>query len=861
MVTKLDKTAYTPMMQQYLTIKEQYQDSLIFFRLGDFYELFFDDALLASRVLEIALTGRDAGVEERIPMCGVPYHAVDGYIQKLIDNGFKVAIVEQIEDPKVAVGIVKRDVIRLITPGTVMDKDYLDEKTNNYIASLSDFGTNYVVSYADLSTGELFCIQLDKDDKLLINELISIETKEVIISQDFNEKILDALVSAYHVTLSYENEVTPPNDYQYIHENITDSRLKMTINRLIHYLLNTQKRDLSHLQVATVLNSSQYMMVDVYSKRNLEIFQTLRSGSKKGSLLWLIDKAETAMGSRIIKQWLDKPLVNMVDINHRYEIVSSIQKEFILMEELRNSLKNVYDLERLVGRIAYDNANARDLLQLKRSLKEMPFIKSKIDYLNQTYHLNINDQFEIFDDLYELLESSIHEDAPYTIKDGHVIKDNYNEELDLYRDASRNGKQYIAELLAKEKEKTGIKSLKVGYNKIFGYYLEITKANLALLPKDTTYERKQTLANAERFITPELKELETVILNAEEKSVNLEYELFINIRNKIKSYIFSLQRLAKAIATLDALIAFATVSNENHFVRPTLVNEFIIDIKNGRHPVVERLLTNSVYVENDIMMDEATNILLITGPNMAGKSTYMRQMALIVILAQIGCFVPSDVCTMKVFDKIFTRIGATDDLISGQSTFMIEMMEANNALQNATQNSLILFDEIGRGTATFDGMALAQGIIEYIHEKIKAKTLFSTHYHELTVLDNNLNNLKNVHVRAEENNGTLTFLHKVEFGPSDKSYGIQVAKLADLPLSLIKRAEKILNKLEKNKKEVVIESDYNLFDFDFTEKKALIISSEEKEVINIIKDTNMFDLTPIDALNILYKLQTKIKKK
>ncbi|QVK19466.1 DNA mismatch repair protein MutS [Mycoplasmatota bacterium] len=861
MTSKIDKKAYTPMMQQYLTIKEQYQDTLVFFRLGDFYELFFDDALLASRVLEIALTGRDAGVKERVPMCGVPYHAAYGYIEKLINNGYKVAIVEQVEDPKESKGIVKRDVVRMITPGTVMDHDFLDEKVNNYIASVSDFVTNYVISYADLSTGELFCVILDKDDKLLINELLSIETKEVVVSHAFNSQILHPIVNTNHVTISYEDEVSAHPDYLYTHVNITDSRLKMTINRLLHYLLNTQKRSLSHLQVAKVLNSNQYLMIDVYSKRNLEIFETIRTGSKKGSLLWLIDKAETAMGSRMIKQWLDKPLVNMTDINHRYDVVSSFQEEFIMTEELKNSLKNVYDLERLVGRIAYDNANAKDLLQLKRSLKEMPFIKAKIDYLNKTYQININSQFETFDDLYELLDNSIHEDAPYTIKDGGVIKDHFNEELDHYRDASRNGKQYIAELVKREKERTGIKSLKVGYNKVFGYYIEITKSNLSLLPTDSGYERKQTLANAERFITQELKELESMILNAEEKSIKLEYELFINIRNQIKAYSASLQRLAKAIAEIDALISFAMISQENRFVRPTLVSEHIVEIKNGRHPVVEKLLTDTVYVENDILMDDKTNILLITGPNMSGKSTYMRQMALITILAQVGCFVPCDSCKMKVFDKIFTRIGATDDLISGQSTFMIEMIEANNALHNATSDSLILFDEIGRGTATFDGMALAQGITEYIHEKIKAKTLFSTHYHELTALENNLKNLTNVHVRAEENNQTLTFLHKVELGLSDKSYGIQVAKLADLPSSLINRAEKILKKLEQNKKEVVIDADYNLFDFDFNKEKNQTLNEEEQEVLRIVEETNFFDLTPMDALNLLYKLQTKIKGK
>lgn len=860
-MTKLDKSKYTPMMQQYLTIKENYQDALVFFRLGDFYELFFDDALLASRILEIALTGRDAGVEERVPMCGVPYHSASNYIQKLIDNGYKVAIAEQVEDPKTAVGIVKRDVVQLITPGTIMENNFLDEKSNNYISSISDFGTNYIIAYADLSTGEVFSVVLDKNQRLLVNELLSIETKEIIVDDKFDINILSDLININKITLSFENNINPVNDYLYIHENIVDSRIKVTINRLINYLIATQKRDLTHLQVANVLNSNQYLMMDVYSKRNLELFSTLRNDTKKGSLLWLIDKAETAMGSRMLKQWLDKPLINISDINKRLDIISSFQKEFLICSEIKNALKNVYDLERLVGRIAYDNANARDLLQLKRSLGEIPLIKGKLIELSEKYELDLDLQFATFTDLHELLQNSIDEDSPITIKDGGIIKDNFDEKLDEYRKMSRNGKKYITELVNREKEKTGIKSLKVGFNKVFGYYIEITKANLHLLPDDIGYIRKQTLANSERFITNELKELEDVILNAHDKAIKLEYDIFTEIRNKIKSYINPLQHLAKRIAQIDALISLTVVSLENRFVRPKLVEENIIDIKGGRHPVVEKLLVDSIYVENDILMDENTSILLITGPNMSGKSTYMRQMALITILAQIGSFVPCESCTMKVFDKIFTRIGATDDLISGQSTFMIEMMEANNALQNATSNSLILFDEIGRGTATFDGMALAQGIIEYLHNNIKAKTLFSTHYHELTALENNLPNLKNVHVKAIEKDQVLTFLHKVESGPSDKSYGIQVAKLANIPNSLIVRAEKILQKLEQNKKEIVIDTEYNLFDFDFSNKNDVSISDEEKEVLTVLKETDFFSLTPMDALNLLYKLQAKIKKK
>jgi len=855
-----DKSIFTPMMQQYLDIKEQYMDSLVFFRLGDFYELFFDDAIVASRILEIALTGRDAGVEDRVPMCGVPYHAVDSYIQKLIDAGYKVAIVEQVEDPREAKGIVKRDVVRLITPGTVIDQNFLDAKANNYITSISHTATNYFLSYADVSTGEVCCVELAKDDTLLINELIALETKEVVISSDFPKEVLAPLVNNYHVTISIEDETKEMSEYNYISQNITDSRLKLTINRLINYLIRTQKRSLSHLQEAHLYNSQQYMQVDIYSKRNLEIFETVRTASRKGSLFWLVDKAETAMGSRMIKHWLDKPLINSVDINYRYDIIESLQKEFLITAELKQALRNVYDLERLVARIAFENANAKDLIQLKRSLKEVPLIKNHITTLKTKYNLRLDDEFSTFSELTDKLERSINEDAPFTIKEGGIIKDGYSEELDRYRELARNGKQYIANLQNRERERTGIKNLRVGYNKVFGYYIEITKGNLPLLKDEYGYIRKQTLTNSERFITNELKELEDTILNAEEKAIKLEYELFVEIRNEIKRYIPALQRLAKAIAEIDALISFANVSMENRYTRPKLNDQHIIDIKKGRHPVVEKLLEDK-FVENDIYMDENTSILLITGPNMSGKSTYMRQMALIAILAQAGCFIPCEEGNIPIFDKIFTRIGATDDLISGQSTFMIEMMEANNALQNATNNSLILFDEIGRGTATFDGMALAQGIIEYIHDKINAKTLFSTHYHELTALENNLTRLKNVHVKAVDQHQELIFLHKVENGPSDKSYGIQVAKLANLPPSLIKRAEKILAKLEQNKKEIVIDTQYNLFDFDFNIKEERLLNPEEQEVLNIIRETNFFELTPMDALNLLYKLQLKLKKK
>lgn len=859
---KYPKERYTPMMQQYLTIKENYPDTLILFRLGDFYELFFEDALVASRVLEIALTGRDAGVEERVPMCGVPYHSASSYIQRLLDHGFKVGIAEQVEDPKLAKGLVKREVVRLITPGTVMDETYLDEKSNNFIASIHDGVTHYVIAYCDLTTGDSFVTMLDYNDEMVQNELLSIGAREVVIDPRFDITKIRNYIEQYQVTLSHEKRVEIPKDYEYLAEDLPDVRYALALGRLLNYLLETQKRDLKHLQKAILYTSNQYLHMDVYSKRNLEIMATIRTNTRQGSLLWHLDRAQTAMGSRLIKQWLDKPLINRTEIEARYDIVEAFMKDYIAREEIRERLKNVYDLERLVGRISYDNANARDLLQLKRSLQEVPFIKNQLIVLKKTYQLAIQTEFKDFRELYDLLERAIDEDAPITLKEGGLIKPGFHPELDEYREIKKHGKEYIANLVMKERERTGIKNLRVGYNKVFGYYIEITKGQLANLPEDIGYERKQTLANAERFITPELKEIEAKILNAEDRAIELEYELFVQIRDHIKQYIPDLQVLAKALATIDALISFAVVSEENRYVRPVLHDAHRVHIVNGRHPVVEKTLRDKPYVENDIIFDEETNILLITGPNMSGKSTYMRQMALTVIMAQIGCFVPCDACEMMVFDKIFTRIGASDDLVGGQSTFMVEMLEANHALQHATKQSLILFDEIGRGTATYDGMALAQAIIEYIHDQIGCKTLFSTHYHELTALEKELKHLKNVHVRAEEYQGELTFLHKVEFGPSDRSYGIQVAKLAKLPHSLIERATSILKRLESQKDRVRVESDYNLFSlFEMEETDPPYYSKEEHEVLEIIKETDVFSLTPIDALNLLYRLQTILKGK
>ncbi|NEY80647.1 DNA mismatch repair protein MutS [Bacillus sp. 3H-10] len=860
---------YTPMIQQYLRVKADYEDAFLFFRLGDFYEMFFEDAEKASQELEITLTSRDGGGKERIPMCGVPYHSAPQYIDQLIEKGYKVAICEQTEDPKQAKGVVKREVVQLITPGTMMDGRGLNDKENNYIATITSFADEtYGFACNDLSTGENRVTLLVSFDDCL-NELSLTGAKEVVVAHDFDGELTRKMKERSVMTISSEDDTEIKDTFAHLLEKITQDKLSITISRLFNYLYRTQKRSLDHLQPVTTYQVQQYMKIDYYSKRNLELTETIRSKGKKGSLLWLLDETMTAMGGRMLKAWIDRPLIDKEQIEYRQSLVETFIAQYFEREELREMLKEVYDLERLAGRVAFGNVNARDLTQLKRSLQHVPKIKEIVGHLPNKKAVQLADKLDPCEAVTDLLDRSLVENAPVSIKEGNIIRDGYHKELDQYRDASRNGKTWLAELEKREREKTGIKSLKVGYNRVFGYYIEVTKANLHLL-QEGLYERKQTLTNAERFVTAELKEKEALILQAEEKSVELEYKIFTEIREFVKEYIPRLQALAKLISELDVLQCFATVSEQRHYVKPSFSEERRIDIIDGRHPVVEKVMAAQEYVPNDCLMNSEREILLITGPNMSGKSTYMRQIALTAVLAQIGCFVPASEAVLPIFDQVFTRIGAADDLISGQSTFMVEMLEANYAITNATQNSLILFDEIGRGTSTYDGMALAQAMIEYIHDRIGAKMLFSTHYHELTVLEKELNRVKNVHVSAIEQNGKVVFLHKIKQGPADKSYGINVAELANLPTGLISRATEILHILENtksknediqtNEQDVAKEEIAQLSFFEQPVKpKKNEFTQKEKQVINQVKELNILDMTPLDAINTLYKLQKKLK--
>ena len=846
--SEVDRTKLSPMMQQYMDIKDKYDDTIIFFRLGDFYEMFFDDAILASKVLELTLTGKQAGLDERLPMCGIPHHAYASYVDELIDKGYKVAICEQLEDPKETKGMVKRDVIQVITKGTRIDSN-MDSKDNNYIANIYDFNYCFGVSYADISTGEVYATLIEGDNDKVIKEITRNNFREVIVNDTIDREIVEILRTNHDVLVTITKEEYEDKDYQYIYKNIEDVRIVKTLKHLLYYILENKKGDLHHLQPCMIIKSSTYLEFDVNTKKNLELVETIRNRERQYSLLWLLDKCKTAMGSRFLKYSILNPLTDKKELMRRYDLVSLLSTEFILREDLINSLEQVYDLERLVGRITYGNLNAKDLIQLKNSVAVLPKIK---DILQQ---LKYDKKIDTFEEVYTLLESSISEDVPFTLHEGGLIKKGYNEELDELKKISSGSKDFILEMEKDEKERTGIKNLKVGFNKVFGYYIEVSKGQCNLIKEEYGYERKQTLANCERFITPVLKEKENIILGAEERIITLEYKLFMDIREVVKRYGKSLQQTAKVLSEVDMLQSFSVVSDNYKYVRPTLTNDKSIRLIDCRHPVVEQVMKEK-YIPNDIIMDHTTNILLITGPNMAGKSTYMRQCAITVIMAQIGCFVPCKEATLPIFDKIFTRIGASDDLVSGESTFMVEMKEANYALQEATENSLILFDELGRGTATYDGMSLAQAILEYIHDKIKAKTLFSTHYHELTVLEKDLKNLKNVHVSAIEENGKVTFLHKVKPGSVDKSYGIHVAALAKLPESLIERADEILSVYEKKsiKKETFTQTSL----FELTEKELTPKKDETEEKIKAI---NPLEMTPMEALTFLYELNKEVKNK
>ena len=842
---EVDRTKVSPMMAHYLEIKDKYPDTIIFYRLGDFYEMFFDDAITASHELEIALTGRNAGLDERVPMCGVPYHSYISYMQKLIDKGYKVAICEQLEDPKMAKGMVDRDVVEVITKGTILD-NMLDEKSNNYIASIYDFLYAYVLTYSDISTGEIYSLVLDNQDDL-IKEIVNKNIKELICNEKIDRELIYKLKSLYHILVTITDEKNEDDNYKYIYEDIKDVRIITGIKHLLSYITTTKKVTLTHLKKANCYKEDEYLQFDIHTKRNLELTETIRDNSRTYSLLWLLDKTKTAMGSRFLKKNIESPLCNKDEIERRYNMVSMFLTEFIYKEELSKLLNEVYDLERLCGRISYGNINARDMLWLLRSLKTLPEIKN---ILNAVHY---DKDIKTLDELCELLDRGINPDAPITLHDGGLIKDGYNKELDELKNIRKNSKDYILNIEKSEKEKTGIKNLKVGYNKVFGYYIEISKGNVKDVKDEWGYIRKQTLTTGERFITPDLKEIEQVILGAEEKIINIEYNLFMEIREITKKYITDLQDVSSVIAEVDMLISFANVAESNNYTRPVLTDEKIINIVDSRHPVVEKV-NKSDYVPNDIIMDKNTDILLITGPNMAGKSTYMRQLAIIAIMAQIGSFVPCKSCTIPIFDKIFTRIGASDDLVGGESTFMVEMKEANKAIMGATENSLILFDELGRGTATYDGMSLAESILEYIHDHIHCKTLFSTHYHELTSMSKSLKKIKNIHVSAQEEDGNITFLHKVKDGAIDKSYGINVAMLANLPREVIERASEILSIYEKknsNKKSNVMQTS-----FDFEEEKV----NDNNEIIEELKLIDPLNLTPMEALNRLYELSVKVKE-
>ena len=839
----VDLTRVSPMMRHYISIKKDYPDVIIFYRLGDFYEVFFEDAIIASRELELTLTGRNAGLDERVPMCGVPHHASNIYIEKLVDKGYKVGICEQLEDAKNAKGMVERGLTGIISKGTIMNCESLKENEFNYIGSIIDFNHVYGICYTDITTGIIYTSLIEYNKSKLVSELVSIGLKEVVVESSLDKSITNLLKNQFDISLSINDSIREIEEYKYIYADIEDERLKKVVKHLITYVSDIKMTSLSHLQKAIIKENKNYLKMDIHTKRNLELIETLRLKQRQYSLIWLLDKTKTAMGSRMLKNYIENPLIDINEINKRYDIVETLLEEFILKEDLKNLLYEVYDLERLSGRIAFGNANARDLLQLKSSLKVLPDIKN---ILNAIKYKDI----DTLNDLYNLLEESIYENPPIGIKEGYLIKEGFNKELDELKDIRCNGKNFIARFEAEEKEKTGIKTLKVGYNKVFGYYIEVSKGMTNMVKEEYGYERKQTLSNCERYISPILKEKESMILNAEEKIINLEYDLFISIRDTIKEYIPKLQDIAKVISEIDVLQSFSTVAEENNYIRPNLTNDNIIDLRDNRHAVVEKVIT-SEYVSNDIIMNKDKNILLITGPNMAGKSTYMRQLAITVIMAQIGSFVPATSATLKVFDAIYTRIGASDDLVSGESTFMVEMNEANNAISNATSNSLVLFDELGRGTATFDGMALAQSIIEYIHDNIGCKTMFSTHYHELTDLENNLKHLKNIHVSAHEENGTVTFLHKIKDGSVDKSYGLHVAKLANLPDKLIKRASDILSVYENKEKKRDLKIQESL-PLDELMKEESIVEKKLKEI-------DPMNMTPIDALNALYELKKEIK--
>lgn len=835
-LSDVDINEVSPMMKEYIKTKLDYKDVLLFYRLGDFYELFFEDALTASHELELTLTGKNAGLKERVPMCGIPHHALNVYLEKLIDKGYKVAICEQMEDPKTAKGIVKREVIQIVSKGTLTSTESLDDKSYNYVASISDYKYIYALSYLDLLSGKLCVTYIGYDKDKLISELVNLQIKEVVVDNNFDKELLYTLKNNYNIFVSiYDKDYTSISKDKVCHLN--DSKLIDTSLRLISYITFNQKKEISHLMKAEYVDSTSYLSLNKETIRNLELVETLRAKDRTYSLLWLLDKTKTSMGARLLKEFILMPSISKEEITKRHDLIELFNKEFLLRSELKEFLYEIYDLERLVGKVVVSNLNGRDLLQLKNSIKVLPDINNVLSSLNLPL-------LKTFNELYDLLDSSIDLDAPVTIKEGNVIREGYSEELDELRSIRKNGKDFISKFETEEKERTGIKNLKVGYNKVFGYYIEISKGQIKDVKEEFGYMRKQTLSTGERYITPLLKEKEDMILNAEEKIKSLEYDLFNEIKEKVKEYIPDLQEVSKMISYYDVMQSLSTVSEECNFVRPNINDEHNVRIIEGKHPVVEKVIKDE-YVSNDIIMDNNTDILMITGPNMSGKSTYMRCLAIIVILNQIGSFVPAKEADLPIFDKIFTRIGASDDLVGGESTFMVEMKESAYALKNATKNSLILFDELGRGTSTYDGMSLAGSIITYISKHLNCKTMFSTHYHELTKMSEYTPGIKNVHVRVEETNGEVIFLHKVMEGAVDKSYGINVAKLANLPKEVITEAEKLLNMYENKSNE---KTHIKQFELELKEP-------EKDELREYLSNINPLEVTPMEALKILDELK------
>ena len=870
-------TEYSPMMQKYIETKEQYKDCILFYRLGDFYEMFFEDAITVSRELELTLTGKDCGHEERAPMCGVPHHAADTYIAKLIAKGHKVAICEQLEDPKETKGIVKRGVIRVVTPGTLVDSHMLEERKNNYIMSIFKSGIYFGISVCDISTGEFYSAEIKDNNNfpMLLDEIARYTPSELVVNSmmadctDEMQKIQERFENIY-ITKFHNKFFTSELNNLNLRFNIIDSDGKKvenieekglaisSINALVEYIEETQKTNLDHINKITIYKLSRYMALDINARRNLEITEKMRDKSKKGTLLWVLDKTSTSMGGRLLRRWLNDPLIDVKEINKRLEAVKELKDNIMLRGDIIESLKKVYDIERLSGKMAYGNATARDMVTLKNSLLKLPEVKKSLEQCNSKLLKELYENLDELQDIYKLIDISIVDDPPMTVKEGGIIKLGYDEEIDKLKTAQTEGKNWLIQLEADEKEKTGIKNLKIGFNKVFGYFLEVTKSNLNQVPE--RYIRKQTLTNAERYITEELKNLENQILGAEEKVVVLEYNAFTKIREEISKNIVRLQKTSEIVSTLDVLTSFATVAEDMNYCMPNVNSLGKIEIKNGRHPVIEKILGVGTFVENNTYLDKEENRLsIITGPNMAGKSTYMRQVALITLMAQVGSFVPAESATIGVVDKIFTRVGASDDLSMGQSTFMVEMMEVATILKEATSNSLVILDEIGRGTSTYDGLSIAWAVAEYIADKEKcgAKTLFATHYHELTELENKLEGIKNYNIAVKEKGEDIIFLRKIVEGGTDESYGIHVARLAGVPKAVTKKADEILRSLER--KNILTGKKEEKQDKKQVEGQFDMYNYKLAEIAHEVDKINLNELTPIDALNTLVRIKEKMK--